>query len=43
MRGGSPRAGFYPYTDERFWLVHGIIKTHAMAEGIQDVQVNNQG
>ena len=32
------RAGFYPTTDERFWLVHGIIKTHPMMEGINDVK-----
>ena len=32
------RAGFYPTTPERFWLVHGIIKTHPMAEGIEDVK-----
>jgi len=32
------RAGFYPTTDERFWLVHGIIKTHPMMEGISDVK-----
>ena len=32
------RAGFYPTTPERFWLVHGIIKTHPMAEGVEDVK-----
>ena len=32
------RAGFYPTTDERFWLVHGIIKTHPMMEGVNDVK-----
>ena len=32
------RAGFYPTTEERFWLVHGIIKAHPMMEGIQDVK-----
>jgi len=32
------RAGFYPTTEERFWLVHGIIKTHPMMEGIEDVK-----
>jgi len=31
------RAGFYPFSDQRFWLVHGVIRTHPMAEGIQDV------
>merc|ERR1719500_1978505 len=32
------RCGFYPTTEERFWLVHGIIKTHPMIEGIHDVK-----
>ena len=32
------RAGFYPTTPERFWLVHGIIKAHPMMEGIEDVK-----
>ena len=32
------RCGFYPFTDERFWLVHAIIKTHPMIEGIEDVK-----
>jgi len=32
------RCGFYPTTEERFWLVHGIIKTHPMIEGIADVK-----
>ena len=32
------RCGFYPTTDERFWLVHGIIKTHPMIEGIESVR-----
>merc|ERR1719153_1951739 len=32
------RCGFYPTTEERFWLVHGIIKTHPMIEGIEDVK-----
>ena len=32
------RAGFYPTTPERFWLVHGPIKTHPMIEGIEDVK-----
>ena len=32
------RAGYYPTTPERFWLVHGIIKTHPMMEGIEDVK-----
>jgi len=32
------RAGFYPTTPERFWLVHSIIKAHPMIEGIDDVK-----
>jgi len=32
------RCGFYPFTDERFWFVHAIIKTHPMIEGIEDVK-----
>jgi len=32
------RVGHYPYTEERFWLVHDIIKTHPMKEGIEDVK-----
>jgi len=32
------RIGYYPTTDEKFWLVHGIIKAHPLKEGIQLVQ-----
>jgi len=32
------RIGFYPTTEERFWLVHDIIKTHPIMEGIENVK-----
>jgi len=32
------RIGYYPTTEEKFWLVHGIIKAHPLKEGIQAVQ-----
>ncbi|XP_023320825.1 uncharacterized protein LOC111695659 isoform X2 [Eurytemora carolleeae] len=32
------RVGYYPTLEDTFWLVHGIIKTHPMQEGIRQVQ-----
>ena len=30
-----------PYTKEKFWLVHGVIETHPLEEGIQQVSKLN--
>ena len=38
VRGLDIRVGYYPTTDEKFWLVHGIIKTHPLTEGLQQIQ-----
>merc|ERR1712136_519583 len=31
------RVGYYPYTKEKFWLVHGVIETHPLEVGIKQV------
>jgi len=31
------RVGYYPYTKEKFWLVHGPIETHPLEVGIKQV------
>ena len=31
------RVGNYPSLEEKFWLVHGIIKTHPLIQGIHQV------
>jgi len=32
------RVGYYHTLEEKFWLVHGIIKTHPMSEGLEQVK-----
>lgn len=32
------RVGYYPTTPEKFWLVHGIIKTHPLSQGLEEVR-----
>jgi len=32
------RVGNYPTLEDQFWLVHGIIKTHSLMEGISQVK-----
>jgi hypothetical protein len=31
------RIGHYPTLEEEFWLVHGIIKTYPLREGLDQV------
>lgn len=32
------RVAYYPTTEEKFWLVHGIIKTNPLSEGLSQVR-----
>jgi len=38
VRGLDIRVGYYPTTDEKFWLVHGIIKAHPLTIGLEQIQ-----